>query len=225
MTAFIVAPYHDRVEIVSDGAVYTPDGVLLGTADKVIKSDVVPLAMVGSGAVNETLALADVALLLARETASVDATLAHLEHRLARASAAFNVGGLRLAIGAISESRGPVCFSFSTFDEPTSGIAAFKMQLMNRCFAQGAPPLGDDLIAYGPLSIGAGLERDAVFLMDAMRRQKMTNPVNPEREPFYSVGGHVDITTVTREGVTTRRLHTWPEDRIGGPIDPIGSPQ
>jgi hypothetical protein len=91
---------------------------------------------------------------------------------------------------------------------------------MTRCFAQGAAPRGDDLLAYGPLDISKGLERDAVFMMGSMRRQKMPSPVNPDREPFHSVGCHVDLTTVRAIGCTTRRLHVWPEDVIGRPIAP-----
>ncbi|MBO3760027.1 hypothetical protein [Ciceribacter sp. L1K22] len=124
---------------------------------------------------------------------------------------------LRMAIGAISETNGPVCYVFSTFEE--EGSPAFQLRRMPRIFAQGASPTGEELLAYGDLSIASGLERDAVFLFESMRRQKMTNPAAPDREPFYSVGAHIDLTVIRADGYEQRRLHEWP-DVIGAKIDP-----
>jgi hypothetical protein len=221
MTAFILAPYADRVEILSDGAEYTPDGVLLGVADKVITSDVIPLAMVGSGAVADIRAIADVILRAAATTGSVDSTLEILAGAVAEIGQSPNFDtGLRMAIGAISETRGPVCLVFSTFEDQAGGARPFELQEMGRCFAQGAAPSGEDLAAYGPLDVFCGLAKDGVFLMEAMRKQKMVNPAKPDREPVYSVGGHVDLTIIRTEGYQRRRLITWP-DVVGEKIDPL----
>jgi len=222
VTAFIVAPHVDRVEILSDGAQYTPDGVFLGSAEKVITSDVIPLAVVGSGAVAEITALAAVIMRAAEATGSVDDTLEILAGSLADTGKEATLDtGLRMAIGAISETRGPVCFMFSTFADPAGTTRPFELQRMTRCFAQGAAPTGIDLVAYGPLSIDEGLEKDAVFLMESMRRQKMVNPASPDGEPRHSVGGHVDLTVVRADGYERRRLHEWPEDVVGQKIEPF----
>ncbi|PJI44167.1 hypothetical protein [Ciceribacter selenitireducens] len=221
MTAFILCPYADRVEILSDGAAYSPDGVFLGSHCKVMVSDVVPFAVVGSGTISETSLLAAMILAAAEATGSVDDALAILAGSLEAVREKASGGlGMRMAIGAISETRGPVCFVFSTFADPASGVPAFTLQEMPRCFAQGAAPTGADLAEYGPISIGDGLEKDAVFMLDCMRRQKMTNPSDPDREPFYSVGGHIDLTVVRADGYEQRTLHTWP-DVVGEKIDPV----
>ncbi|MDI5926465.1 hypothetical protein QBK93_17450 [Rhizobium leguminosarum] len=220
MTAFLLCPYPDRVEILSDGAAYKPDGTLIGASYKVTTSDVVPLAIVGSGTISETSLLAIMILAAAEATGSVDDTISLLAHSL-NAVRPRSIGGtgLRMAIGAISETRGPVCFVFSTFSDPASGVPAFTLQDMPRAFAQGAAPTGEDLAAYGPVSIGNGLEKDAAFLFGSMRCQKMINPAAPDREPFHSVGAHVDLTVIRADGYEKRRLLTWP-DVIGEKINP-----
>jgi hypothetical protein len=220
MTAFVVGPYRDRVEILSDGAEYTPDGIVLGTAYKVHPSEALPLAVVGSGAVAEIKLMADMILAAADATGSVDAALKLLAGALSEIGESPNLDtGLRIAIGAISESDGPVCYVFSTFDDPGSSVGAFELCRMPRVFAQGAAPTGADFAAYGALSIEHGLEKDAVFMMDAMRRQKMVNPAASHREPIHSVGGHIDLTVISAKGITSACLHTWP-DVIGQPITP-----
>jgi hypothetical protein len=221
MTAFILCPYTDRVEILSDGAAYSPDGVFLGSHCKVMTSDVVPLAIVGSGTISETSSLAAMILMAAESTNSVDDVLAILAGSLdAVRDEAMGDVGMRMAIGAISETRGPVCYVFSTFSDHASSVPAFTLQEMRRCFAQGAAPTGEDLEKYRPVSIRDGLERDAIFFLESMRRQKMTNPSDPDREPFYSVGGHIDLTIVRADGYDQRTLHTWP-DVVGEKIDPL----
>jgi len=84
--------------------------------------------------------------------------------------------------------RGLVCYVFCTFFDPNSGMPAFELQQIGRCFAQGGSPSGEDLAAYGLVDILDGLEKDAAFMMGCRRNQKLTNPASPEREPFYSVG-------------------------------------
>lgn len=220
MTAFIIGPYSDRVEILSDGAHYTPDGIVLGTAYKVYASDIVPLAVVGSGAVSDIALMADTILAAAAATGSVDAALKLLAGALSGIGESPNLDtGLRIAIGAISEAEGPICYVFSTFADPGSAIGAFELRRMPRVFAQGAAPTGADFASYGALSLESGLERDAVFMFDAMRRQTMTNPANPHREPLHTVGGHIDLTVIRADGITTKRLHTWP-DVVGEKITP-----
>ena len=221
MTAFVVAPYVDRVEILSDGAIYSPGGILVGTANKVITSGVVPMAIIGSGATAEIAALSEAILSAAAKTRSVDATLKILAGALSEIGKAPNFDtGLRIAIAGISESEGPVAYVLSTFEDASSSLAALELVRMRRVFAQGAAPTGEDLVAYGPVSIIDGLERDAVFFLESMRKQKMTNPADPDREPFYSVGSHIDLTIIRADGYEQRMLHAWP-DQVGEKIDPF----
>ncbi|WP_165219547.1 hypothetical protein [Affinirhizobium pseudoryzae] len=220
MTAFMLAPYADRVEILSDGAKYTADGIYLGSTYKVALSDDVPLAVVGSGVVSEISALADTIMAAAETTKSVDETIALLRKALKKIARKPNLDtGMRMAIGAISERSGPVCFVFSTFVDPASSVPPFALQEMPRAFAQGAAPTGEDMAGYGHLSISEGLEADAAFLFNCMRRQPLANPAAPGKESGHTIGGHLDFTVVRAESYETRQLLTWP-DVVGEKIDP-----
>ncbi len=82
MTAYILKPYSDRVEILSDGANYLPDGTVTGFREKVMTSPIVPLAVVGSGSVPVIDVLTDVIFVAAKAIKSVDDTLAILASSL-----------------------------------------------------------------------------------------------------------------------------------------------
>ncbi|GAB5460890.1 hypothetical protein [Hoeflea alexandrii] len=226
MTAFILCPYADRIEILTDGAVYTADGVMVGHQYKVRMSECVPLAVVGSGVIAETDLIAASILETAEATGSVDGAIDVLRGALAHmAKQADYPAHMRVAIGAISETHGPVCFVFSTFDDPTSPKPAFVLAEKTRCFAQGATPTWEELEAYGDLSIDQGLATDGRFLFECMRRQLLANPAAPDRDPIHSVGGHLDLTILRADGFELERLHEWP-DAIGQKIDPnaVASP-
>lgn len=225
MTGFIVKPFHDRVEILSDGALYSEDGTLLGTAEKVIPSGLVPLAVVGSGSTKDIAALSQVVLLAAAVTRSFDKTVDMLQSALAGiALSAKDDTRLRFVVAGISEAHGPVAYVVSTFAEAGSTIPAFHLKRMPSIFAQGAYPTAEQYAAYFEASgraidVNRGLERDGVFLIGAMREQKIPNPTNPDAPPTHNIGAHVDLTVIRTDGVTSKRLHTWP-DVIGQPITP-----
>lgn len=223
MTAFILKPFHDRVEILSDGATYSPDAVLLSTVYKVASSPWIPLALVGSGNVAIIDALTDAILSTASATCCVDDTLTLLSGSLEEIGkgATFD-SPVRIAIGVISETLGPKCFLFSTHPEPESGITPFQLAETRSGFAQGVLPSANELVAMGfrPGDTAQSLETFGPSFFEVMRRTKMINPVRPDQEPQYTVGGHLDLTVVRPEGVTTKRLRTWP-DVIGEKIDPF----
>lgn len=226
MTGFIVKPFHDRVEILSDGALYSEDGILLGTAEKVIPSGLVPLAVIGSGRSQEIGSLSEVVLMAAAVTRSFDKTIEMLSNALASIAQSPNYDtGLRLVVAGISEAHGPVAYIVSTFADAASKIPAFRLERMFSIFAQGAYPTQEQFQAYfeasgSPFDVYHGLERDSVFLMGAMREQKLPNPANPNAPLFHKVGGHIDLTVIRAEGISTKRLHEWP-DVVGQPIDPF----
>lgn len=218
MTGFIVKPYFDRVEIASDGASYEPDGTLVDICSKVRLSDDVPLAIVGSGPVPYIDIMADTILEAARVTGSVDDTIKLLAEALRKTGTVQRFDSpVRIAIATISETRGPTSYVFSTFEE-TGGPAPFQLCERKTGFGQGSLPKEDEILALN--LDGHSLEKDAPKLFDYMRRQKMINPVKPEQEPFYSIGGLLDLTVVRRDGYEQRLLKTWP-DKIGEKIDPF----
>lgn len=64
-----------------------------------------------------------------------------------------------------------------------------------------------------------GFRNLAVPLFEILRRRKEPNPLNPDLPSIHGIGGHVDHTIVRADGVTTERLHTWP-NVVGEKIEP-----
>ncbi|MEQ1406157.1 hypothetical protein ABK249_14545 [Neorhizobium sp. Rsf11] len=220
MTAFLFRPFRDRVEILSDGASYTPDGILVGISDKVRRSPHIPLAIVGSGPVPAIDALADMILKVAEVTCSVDETIAIVSGSLAAcAEAAAYDSPVRIALGGISETSGPMCWSFQTFQDDSG--ASFELRQSPTGFLQGEMPGVDELPALGlTLDDMLGpLEKAGPALFEYMRGRKRPSPVYPETEPFFNIGGFLDLVTVTADGYEQKRLVTWP-DEVGRPIEP-----
>lgn len=218
MTGYILKTYPDRVEIASDGAIYDLDGVVLGSRYKVRVADDLPLAVMGSGGTQAIEIISDLIMLAARVTSSVDETLSLLAGSLEQcAQAASEDYPLRIVIAAISETRGPTTLLF-TMIGADGDMPAFQLQEKPNGFGMGALPGGGELLAMGLK--GQTLEDDAPPLFEYMRRAKLPTPGDPDREPGYKIGGHLDLTVVRPDGVTTKRLRTWP-DVIGEKIDPF----
>ncbi|MDR9782280.1 hypothetical protein [Rhizobium redzepovicii] len=224
MTGYILKPYFDRVEILSDGANYLPDGTVTGFREKVMTSPVVRLAVVGSGSVPVIDVLTDMIFVAAKATKSVDDTLAILASALSviKAEGFAGDGPARMAIGAISETRGPVTLFFSTFDDADEP-AAFELHDRPHGFGQGEYPPPEEMVAAG-WGHSAPLADYGAFLFEYMRARKRPNPAYPEAEPIYSIGGHLDLTVLREDGCERRRLLTWP-DVIGQEIDPTQPPE
>lgn len=222
MTGFIIKPRRDRVEIATDGAVYDANGVLLDTAYKVRVADNLPLAIVGSGTVAHIAVMADAILAAAAATGSVDATIEILAVSLqaSAADAAFD-SPVRIVIAAISESRGPTCWLFDTYD---ADGPAFELREAPFGIGQGALPPAEELLARG-IETADSLEKHAAWFFEYMRGRRRVSPVSPEKGPIYNIGGHVDFTVLRADGVETRRLRTWDEDVVGHKIEPSPKPR
>jgi|GEM_PF-5392537 len=136
MTAFMIKPYHDRVEILTDGATYTPDGVLLSTSYKVHRCEFLPLAIVGSGKVSAIDSIAAMILQAVEVTCSIDDCLAVLAGSLQKIAptACGEFGSktehVRIGIAAISETSGPLCLYFNSFDDAdTKAFTLISMRI------------------------------------------------------------------------------------------------
>jgi|GEM_PF-3414435 len=163
MTGFIIKPRHDRIEIATDGAVYDADGVLLDTMYKVRVAANLPLAVVGSGTVTHIDMVADAILAAAVATGSVDATIGVLAQSLREIAddAAFD-SPVRIAIAAISETRGPTSWVFDTYD---ADGPAFELREALFGIGQGELPPAEDLLARG-IEAGDSLEKHAAWFFE-----------------------------------------------------------
>ncbi|WP_141684052.1 hypothetical protein [Rhizobium sp. AC44/96] len=170
-------------------------------------------------------ALSNMILEAAMATGSVDGTMAILENSLSViASEGFaSDSPVKIAIGAISETYGPVTLYFATFDE-LGAPAPFALHKMPFGFGQGEHPPHEQMVAQGwqPGDGVAPLEKFGPFMFEYMRARKRPNPSNPAAEQIFCVGGHLDLTIIRSHGYEQRRLVTWP-DEVGKKIDPVAA--
>lgn len=219
MSAFYAVAYGDRIELLTDGAIYTDDGTLVGIHEKYFCSDYVPLAITGRGewAVVEAFASAIVAL---SACGSFDRTIDLVAEFLNQKKTAGVPAPCEIIVTGISETDGPTILYFSTTDAYNlPGFEPWTLFDVGQEWGGGSS-LGEAELAG--IDASAGLADCGVALFEAMRRKPGVNPIRPDLPQLYGIGGHVDLTTITKDGCVTRRLRVWP-DIVGEKIAPLAA--
>lgn len=211
MSAFYAVAYRDRVELLTDGAVYAEDGTLTDIKRKVWTSPVTSIAVAGRGNTRVVEALAS-AIICVAGCGSFDATIKAAQDLLDGCQKGFP-DDAEMIICGISESAGPSIFYFATCDA-YGGVEPWTIFDAGRELGGGPMPELDGLDASD------GLAGCAVPLLESMRRQKGANPTRPDLPPLHGIGGHIDYTVVSANGCAVERIHEWP-DVIGWKIDPM----
>ncbi|WP_105370603.1 hypothetical protein [Neorhizobium huautlense] len=221
MSAYMSICYEDRIELLTDGAVYTPDGVLVETAEKVRRSSRWPLAITGRGSSAIVDILASYIETLGEMSATVNEVISRLQIWLDGRKLKGSPEPFEILIAAFVDDAGPVNLYFSS-ERMIDGVEPWVIHTMGTEFGGGPAFSLDELRAAGISieSLSAGLEEAGADLMEMMRHRKGGNPAAPHLSEVYGIGGHVDLTVIRLDGVTTKRLRTWP-DVIGEKIDPF----
>ncbi|MBL8578889.1 MAG: hypothetical protein JNK47_16825 [Mesorhizobium sp.] len=217
MSAFLAVTYDDRVELLTDGAIYTADGTLTGIRRKVWPVGNLPIAITGRGNSGVLDAFVAVFRVAAGACATVDDALASMAGVIERRAGKGMPSDVEMVICAISESRGPSLFYFATADMWGAGIEPWTLVEVD------SPFYGGPLVDVSDLSARDGLAEVGAEVFSRMRRTPGRNPLNPEMPKLYGIGGHVDHTTVSAAGCTIERIHEWPEDVVGRRIDGLGA--
>lgn len=224
MSAFYALCFEDRIEILTDGAVYRDDGTLMDIRRKIWVSDHVPMAVTGRGGARlvENIAAAFLALSVQGSfDKTIELIMAAMDARKGSEPLAEHI---EVLVAGISESSGPRLFYVASTNG--HGFATFEpWQVYDAGFELGGGPMPtpDEAAALGFTDVAGGLASFGADLFEAMRRKPAENPIKPNLPPVYGIGGHVDHTVITREGIEITRLRTW-DDRIGEPIDPYREP-
>ncbi len=222
MSAFISHTYTDRIEILTDGAVYDAAGVLVGLKEKVYRFRFAPAALTVRGA-GEPMNMIGYALdaVAALSSGSFDAVLEFLPPMLDRMKGVGVGMDYEMLIAGISDTHGPLHVYFTTAAY-ADGIEAFKLYRMGDLFGGGVmvPVEEQDKAGITNAALKDSFAETGTALMELMRRQKGLNPISPDTPEIHGVGGHVDHTVIRADGVITTRLRTWP-DVIGEKINPF----
>lgn len=217
MSAFYCVNYGDRIEILTDGAFYKPDGTLITTLEKVWRSPSLPVAIVGRGSC-ELQAYAET-VLNDLDNASVDAVFERAAAIALRLNEIERIDHFEAVIAGFSETHGPLFVYFNTH-KAYPQFEPFKPYVVGPVFGGGSVPAAEDIIG---LDIADGLAVCGVPLFEAMRKVPGANPTRPDLPDVYGIGGHVDLTVIAASGASTKRLHTWPEDIVGQKIAPANA--
>jgi len=227
MSALVMVCKSDRVELLCDAALYDPIGGTVGA----IHSKLAPLpelncVMSGRGPIPVMWITAYVASLSAK---SFDEVVANFEAIRAQA-ATYNNGDVpaeewdRADIGFIgwSKSRSrPEAYMSLGKGSPDSDVAPGSLSPCDVGVFAGASvavvSAFIDSVRENPDAFDAGT--DGLAIMELLRREARPLSDEPGARVGFSVGGYVELATVTRERVCVRAIHEWP-DELGKPIMP-----
>lgn len=221
MSAFLSHLYADRIEILTDGAIYNEDGIILDFREKLYRFQNAPAALTVRGA-GEPMAFIGQALDMVAMLSggSFDAVLAFLPRMLDRLKTDGAGADFEMLIAGISEAEGPMHVYFTTASY-VAEIEACKLYRMADFCGGGivVPANEQDAAGITQAALRDTFAETGTAYMELMRRHKGPNPVRPDLPEFHGIGGHVDHTVIRADGVTTTRLRTWP-DVIGERINP-----
>lgn len=221
MSAFYSMCFQDRIELLTDAAQYDQHGTILAFERRVFPAHELPMVITGRGSSNSIKAFADRFNELALAAGNVDRALKMIASFIADFKPYADkteIGHAEILIPCISESYGPSNWYFSTVD--AYGIyEPWKIGMVDREFALGSVRSVEiDMMALQRKFEQGGFASAGLEILELMRREKGVR--HSGGEPIYGIGGFVDHTVISREGVTVSKIHEWP-DEIGKKIDPF----
>jgi hypothetical protein len=204
--------HSDRVEVLTDTAMYYEDSTLHSTAEKIHRIPGYDAIITSRGEVAFGERFATLIDYVFAQHQTYDSAIADFEARLPEI-ARDGAPPLDLMIAGISASRGPITHIFTTL--ALEDLKPWTLYTSTRGF-----------MCANELEAGthAGIAEKRVSIRDA-GIQMMNWMRQAERqsmhtgEPVYFIGGGIDLTTVSRAGVTTERIHQW-ADLPGKKLEP-----
>lgn len=218
MSAYIGYAFHDRVELLTDGASTDDDGKLAATLTKVWTVPDLPFAMTGAG----SQAMVERVALYLRGWANmtgVDGALDALRI-MPRPD-----DDMSIVIAAVSEMEGPGLWVYSTrhndYGFGKGPIPACTVTRWQGIASMGSGLEPEDIQALGLTrdDFRDGLALGGLKIMEAYRAKPCVSPTRPDLPAGHYIGGHVDHTVVSASGVETRQVRRWP-DVVGERIRP-----
>lgn len=236
MTAISSIVQRDKLHVISDGAGYDREGVMRLVASKVSQIPSYPGVVAARGATHVTDLMAHH---FALHAPTFDVLVEKVEDLFPFLLDRFKdlLGGLndcQLFIGGWSDARQRMEFYFLPSDdlhlqkvdgeaEDVGGYnlqGAGALQLLDRGSTLPTLLNGDQELGFGA---GCGFDGDVEYyartLLELQRQRKHEACDGWNAVPTHIVGGFAQLTTVSRDGITTKILHRWP-DKIGETIKP-----
>jgi len=227
MSAIYAVKFDDEIQILTDGAAYDDQCRLMQVSEKVYRSQDFPMAVAGRGNSGLCDYVGNKIIALAKLAGGFDEAIAQMPEfvRVLEESLPAIEGDtyIEMLVAGWSADCGFRQFAFNA--------DTFELVEIDYTIAMGPKIDPADLLRwltpYGlnPATAAAKLggKKSNLFkvfgaeVAEYWRRQRV-RPRGASQDAFL-IGGHCDLTTITPDGVSTRRLRTWP-DKIGERIDP-----
>jgi hypothetical protein len=235
MTATNVFLARDAVHLFTDGANYNDTGILVSVGPKVFTAPHLPLAVAACGARGASL---DLGHMLAQRFQTFDELVGEVEsifpafhavyvdRYVAAGDGTREVAEMMALVlcGFSARRRRAEAYFLSTLDIPEDSDAvvpacsAFKLRQLGGVTAIPTPNVR--LWQAGAMRAGEGegrLRRNGIELMEAQRR---TRYEIANGGTFCTIGGFVQMTTVTADAIRQQVVRRWPEDQVGRKVEP-----
>lgn len=222
MTAINVLRQSHAVHLISDGAIYDDEGVLISAAPKAFALPHINAAIAVRGTVPGQAVLATTLAMKpsydALKSAAPEQLRAALIASQRLSTSNLTENQLQLFVVGWSETTGPDAYTVLT--QPSGDSPAWTvLPIADLCLAPGDYAIH---IALWPSIAGKGADDfdpriDGLRFLEEQRRHKLQIPGRASRE--HLVGGFAQLTSVRRDVVTTEILKQWP-DKVGHKIRP-----
>lgn len=216
MSMFATFPYEDRIEMLTDGACYTKRGTFILDTEKVWRSPDCPMMVTGRGNSKMIKMLATACLFIAASHRNFAKAIEHIEQHMNQwreKNGPYQGEMFQLLIAGWSPEFGFGQFHVASH-EWMPGMTPLGIDTVWGVFYAGPPIEGERAAAIlNEETIETGAAAFGPDLCQLVRETPMTQ-WDGENRTFPSVGGHIDLTTLTPHGVETRRLMEWPDRRL-----------
>lgn len=219
---------HNCLHLVTDGATYTNEGILVGLGTKVFTEPNWPGVVAGRGS---AIAVPLLGAALSNSFATFDAMIDNIEIVLEGMVKYYGIkGDAELIIAGFSERReGPESYLIKTSDALPFGIAPGKAKASG--FVPDAfkllrlPDIVNGPVAQKEVVIAAAFEGFTTNDEPAFVVAGLAKLIEIQRHSIYDdgihwIGGYAQLTTINSAGIHQRILQRWPEDRIGELMKP-----
>jgi hypothetical protein len=233
MSLFYSVMMDDRVSMLTDGATFSPKGLLIDVASKVVTNQSPPYALTGRGnsawieVICKGVRIGSEACKTFEDVIVLfDSVLKQLRKKMDPWP---NEAHFELLLAGWGKS-GPMQLFVSSFPPqlPEGGPDQQPFTLYHAGWEIGGGPQvsHEELLATGVTMdeiLAAGrdvLETFGAAFVELARNKKGATMSHPHLPEIHGVGGFVELTTVRADGVETKILKEW-DDEIGSPIDPF----
>lgn len=218
MSFYMVSCFEDKILMATDGAGYFSDGTIATIGQKVYPVEGYPVAITARGDVAGHSRIVSVINQVIQQVGSLEVAMKLLGDQLPeRGRRTADPISLEVCIAGMT-AYGPAIYHFRTQAEE-GYVEPFKLYECGETIICGI-----ETPSHHRNITEENFGRYAVTIVDELRakharsREEVTDVTN-----CVVMGGHLDLTTITADGVAVERFHEWPEDQVGHKVEPAAA--